>query len=173
MGNDESHCSVSLIMRDKVTRQCPQTTTFFKERGQPKRNLAEAVLLTSLMPYRWAKPAHWLIIMIILTQLFIQRNIFSGETILSACSHTHRHRHQHTQVYWRWHNLICSQYKQITNRDLRRGKTAARSWKRGRSVVLEKKKYPKSKRAQSKRWSFNVTVTGCNLGVTCFSVHGS
>ena len=28
MGSDESHLNVSLIMRDKVTRQCPQTTTF-------------------------------------------------------------------------------------------------------------------------------------------------
>ena len=28
MGSDESHFSISLIVRDKVTRQCPQTTTF-------------------------------------------------------------------------------------------------------------------------------------------------
>ena len=28
MGNDDSHFNVSLIVRDKVTRQCPQTTTF-------------------------------------------------------------------------------------------------------------------------------------------------
>ena len=28
MGKDESHFNVSLIVRDKVTRQCPQTTTF-------------------------------------------------------------------------------------------------------------------------------------------------
>ena len=28
MGSDESGFNVSLIMRDKVTRQCPQTTTF-------------------------------------------------------------------------------------------------------------------------------------------------
>ena len=28
MGSDESHFNVSLIIRDKVTRQCPQTTTF-------------------------------------------------------------------------------------------------------------------------------------------------
>ena len=26
-GSDESHFNVSLIVRDKVTRQCPQTTT--------------------------------------------------------------------------------------------------------------------------------------------------
>ena len=28
MGSDENHFNVSLIMRDEVTRQCPQTTTF-------------------------------------------------------------------------------------------------------------------------------------------------
>ena len=28
MGSDESHFNVSLIVRDKVIRQCPQTTTF-------------------------------------------------------------------------------------------------------------------------------------------------
>ena len=27
VGSDESHCNGSLIVRDKVTRQCPQTTT--------------------------------------------------------------------------------------------------------------------------------------------------
>ena len=27
MGSDESHFNVSLTVRDKVTRQCPQTTT--------------------------------------------------------------------------------------------------------------------------------------------------
>ena len=36
MGSDESHFNVSLIVRDKVTRQCPQTTTF-EEKGQPKQ----------------------------------------------------------------------------------------------------------------------------------------
>ena len=57
MGSDESHFSVSLIVRDKVTRRCPQTTTF-EARGKPKRNRADALLLSSLTPYRWAKPAH-------------------------------------------------------------------------------------------------------------------
>ena len=57
MGSDESHFTVSLIVRDKVTRQCPQTTTF-EENGEPKRIRTEVPLLTSLTPYRWAKPAH-------------------------------------------------------------------------------------------------------------------
>ena len=32
MGSDESNFNVSVIVRDKVTRQCPQTTTF-EEKG--------------------------------------------------------------------------------------------------------------------------------------------
>ena len=36
IGSDESHFNVSLIVRDKATRQCPQTTTF-EEKGEPKR----------------------------------------------------------------------------------------------------------------------------------------
>ena len=34
-GSDESHFNVSFIARDKVTRQCPQTSTF-EEKGEPK-----------------------------------------------------------------------------------------------------------------------------------------
>ena len=33
MGSDESHFNVSLMVRDKVTRQCPQNTTF-EEKGE-------------------------------------------------------------------------------------------------------------------------------------------
>ena len=57
MGSDESHFNVSLTVRDKVTRQCPQTTTF-EEKGEPKQIRTEVLLLTSLTPYREAKPAH-------------------------------------------------------------------------------------------------------------------
>ena len=32
MGSDGSRFNVSLIVRDKVTRQCPQTTTFLKRK---------------------------------------------------------------------------------------------------------------------------------------------
>ena len=56
MGSDESHFNVSLILRDKVTRKSPQATTF-EEKGEPKRIRTEVPLLTSLTPYRWAKPA--------------------------------------------------------------------------------------------------------------------
>ena len=67
MGSDESHFNVSLIVRDKVTRQCPQTTTF-KEKGELKRIRTEVPLFTSLTPYRQAKPAHTLLMLVDSTQ---------------------------------------------------------------------------------------------------------
>ena len=51
MGSDESYFNVSLIVRDKVTRHCPQTTTF-EEKGEPKRIGTEVPLLTSLTSYQ-------------------------------------------------------------------------------------------------------------------------
>ena len=48
MGSDESHINVSLIVRDKVTRQWPET---FEEKGEPKRTRTEVLRLTSLTPY--------------------------------------------------------------------------------------------------------------------------
>ena len=36
MGSHEIHFNVSLIVKDKVTRQCPPTTAF-EEKGEPKR----------------------------------------------------------------------------------------------------------------------------------------
>ena len=56
MGSDESHFNVSLIVRDKVTRLCSQTTSFH-EKGVAKRIRTEVPLLTNLTPYRYAKPA--------------------------------------------------------------------------------------------------------------------
>ena len=56
MGSDESHFNVSLIVRDKVIRPCPQTKTF-EEKGELKRHQTEVLPLTSLLPYHWAKPA--------------------------------------------------------------------------------------------------------------------
>ena len=56
MGSDESHFNVSLIVRDKVTRPCPETT-IFEEKGEPDRIRTVVPLLTGLTPYREAKPA--------------------------------------------------------------------------------------------------------------------
>ena len=51
MGSEESHFNVSLIVRDKVTRQCPQTT-ILEVKGEQKQIRTEVFLLTSLPPYR-------------------------------------------------------------------------------------------------------------------------
>ena len=51
VGSDESHFNVSLMVRDKVTRQCPQTTNF-EVKGGPKQIRTEVPLLTSLPSYR-------------------------------------------------------------------------------------------------------------------------
>ena len=64
MGNDENHLNVSLIVKGKVTGQCPQTTPF-EEKGELKWSRTEVLPLTSLTPYRWAKPAHGLLVLLI------------------------------------------------------------------------------------------------------------
>ena len=51
MSSDESYFNVSLIVRDKVTRQCPETT-IFEEKGEPKQIRTDVPLLTSLTLYR-------------------------------------------------------------------------------------------------------------------------
>ena len=43
VGSDDSHFNDSLIVRDKVTRQCPQTTTF-EEKGEHKQIRSEVPL---------------------------------------------------------------------------------------------------------------------------------
>ena len=52
-GSDESHFNVSLIVRDTVTRPCLQTTNVLKRKeNRTGIEPAEALLLTSLTPYR-------------------------------------------------------------------------------------------------------------------------
>ena len=46
-GSDESHFNVSLTVRDKATRQCPQTTTF-EVKGEPKQIRTEVPQPTAL-----------------------------------------------------------------------------------------------------------------------------
>jgi len=51
IGSDESHFNVSLIVRDKVATQCPQTTAF-GEKEERKRIRTEVPLLSCITPYR-------------------------------------------------------------------------------------------------------------------------
>ena len=52
VGSDESHFTVSLTVRDKVTRQCPQATTFLKRDESRSAFEPRSLCFTSLTPYR-------------------------------------------------------------------------------------------------------------------------
>ena len=59
MGSDENHFNVSLIARDKVTRQCPQTTTFSK-RKESRSGIEPRSYRLTARPNRlstWALPS--------------------------------------------------------------------------------------------------------------------
>ena len=95
MGSDESHFNVSLILRDKVKRQCPQTTIFEEER-EPKRIRTEVLLLISLTPYRYAKPALITIhlfytlfqdVRCLDTQMYHTKNLKTRESIVDRSSY--------------------------------------------------------------------------------------
>ena len=64
VGSNDSHFNVSLTVKSKVTRHCPQTTTF-EVKGQSKRGIER--MSSAYQPYykntppRWAKPAHVLL----------------------------------------------------------------------------------------------------------------
>ena len=51
-GSDESHFSVLLIVRGKVTKMLAIKHNFFEEKGEPKRIRTEVFVNTSLTPYR-------------------------------------------------------------------------------------------------------------------------
>ena len=58
MGSDESHFNVSVESDGQSHKTTFTNHNLFEEKGEPKRNRTEALLLTSLTPYRQAKPAH-------------------------------------------------------------------------------------------------------------------
>ena len=59
MGSDESHFNVSWINCEGQSHKTVSTNhNLSEEKGEPKRNGAEALLLTSLTPYRWFTQAH-------------------------------------------------------------------------------------------------------------------
>ena len=64
MGSDESHFNVSLVVRDKVTRPCPQTTTFLKRNesrsGIEPRSFRLLAYRLTARPNRLSDTAHFL-----------------------------------------------------------------------------------------------------------------
>ena len=58
MGSDESHFNVSSTVSGQSHKTVSTYHSLFQEKGEQKRNRTEALLLSSLTPYRWANPAH-------------------------------------------------------------------------------------------------------------------
>ena len=91
-GSDESHFNVWLVVRDKVTRRCPQTATFLNGKGEPKRYRTKVLLLTSLTPYRLAKPIH---VVFFSNKLWASQNMGMGwgskiETAVDCIGHLYK-----------------------------------------------------------------------------------
>ena len=58
MGSDESHFNVSVGSDGQSHKTVSTNHNLFEEEGEPKRYRTEVLPLTSLTPYRRAKPAH-------------------------------------------------------------------------------------------------------------------
>ena len=100
VGSDESHFNVSLIVRDKVTRPCPQTTTF-EEKGEPKRYRTEVLPLTSLCRLT-ARPNRLSLSLSVCYYLLPVFGIFNVRILMltpDACDCIHGLYEQRTRVY--------------------------------------------------------------------------
>ena len=58
MGSNEIHFNVSVGSDGQSHKTVSTNHNLFQEEGEPKRDRAEALPLTSLTPYRSAKPVH-------------------------------------------------------------------------------------------------------------------
>ena len=58
VGSDESHFNVSVGSDGQSHRTVSTNHSLSEEKGEPKRYRTEVLPLTSLTPYRSAKPAH-------------------------------------------------------------------------------------------------------------------
>ena len=58
MGSNESHFNVSVGSDGQSHKTVSTNHNLFEEKEQPKRYRTEVLPLTSLTPYRYAKPAH-------------------------------------------------------------------------------------------------------------------
>ena len=72
MGSDESHVNVSVIVRDKVTRQCPQTIIFLK-----RKENRSGIIVQELCERRGGRP--WLSV---LTSLLVSVDVKNYCTVL-------------------------------------------------------------------------------------------
>ena len=87
MDSDERRLNVLLIVRDKVTRQCPQATTF-EEKGEPKRNRTEVLLLTKTLKYYYN---YWM-------ALKQRKSLSEQQQKLHATARSRARAHTHTHA---------------------------------------------------------------------------
>ena len=138
MGSDESRFNVSLIVRDKVTRTCPQTTTF-EEKGESKRYRTEVLPLTSLPPYRQAKPALPLASVIGFVVVFPFRVRDDRDVVRQGYYHHHHYHHHHHHHRYLERLILTdpkrlhSLYMHICFQDLMRARTHAHARTRART----------------------------------------
>ena len=74
MGSDESHFNVSVESDGQRHKTVSTNHNLFEEKGEPKRYRTEVLSLTSLTPYRWAKPTH--ILQHLLNELLFCARVF-------------------------------------------------------------------------------------------------
>ena len=64
MGSDESHFNVSVGSDGQIHKTESTNHNLFEEKGKPKRYQTEVLPLTILTPYRYAKPAQNVILIL-------------------------------------------------------------------------------------------------------------
>ena len=90
MDSDESHLNVSLIVRDKVTRRWPQTTTF-EEKGE----LHGCICKHNTNTHTHHKPRH------VCTHTHTNTHTHTHTT--NPDMYTNKHTHTHTHMYTNKH----------------------------------------------------------------------
>ena len=65
MGSDENHFNVSEGSDGQSHKTVSTNHNLFEEKREPKRYRTEVLPLTSLTPYREAKPAHKLVVVVV------------------------------------------------------------------------------------------------------------
>ena len=82
MGSDESHFNVTVESDGQSHKTVPTNHNLSEEKGEPKRYRTEVLPLTSLSPYRWAKPAH-----VFLLYLWLLLYLWGAPFIPVGCRH--------------------------------------------------------------------------------------
>ena len=70
MGSDGSHFNVPVGSDGQSQKRVSANHNLFEEKGEPKRYRTEVLPLTNLTPYRRARPAHVIIIIIIIDRFY-------------------------------------------------------------------------------------------------------